>query len=74
MSRETPEAENPHQSPPVRQQQVDGERQALVAKLERAEQAYGELLERVQRYERERVEIKGRLRHILARLGGPWPT
>lgn len=39
------------------------------ARLERVERAYRELLERVQGFERERAEIRGRLERLLVRLG-----
>ena len=41
----------------------------LASRLGRLERAYAELLERVHRYERERVEIRNRLARILERLG-----
>lgn len=46
----------------------------VVARLEHMERAYGELLERVRRYERERVELKGRVARILATLEALGPV
>ena len=37
-------------------------------RLASVEQAYGELLQRIRRYERERAEIKHRLESIMAEL------
>ena len=42
--------------------------EALEARLAAVERAYEDLLERVHRYERERVEIRARIERILARL------
>lgn len=69
MSRDTPEALNHpffdfDASPP----ELD-DRTAMASRLAAVEQAYAELLARVDRYERERTEIRARLAHILARLG-----
>lgn len=47
----------------------EGDQTALAARLAHLEQAYGELLDRVRRYERERAEIRDRLKRILAWLG-----
>ena len=44
------------------------ERDALAARLATVERAYGELLERVRLFERERAEIRGRLKRLLAHL------
>jgi hypothetical protein len=44
------------------------ERDALAARLAAVERAYGELLERVRLYERERAEIRGRLEGLIARI------
>lgn len=44
------------------------ERDALAARLATVERAYGELQERVRAYERERAEIRGRLKRLLARI------
>jgi len=49
--------------------EVQGEREALAARLASVERAYADLLQRVRRYERERAEIKARLERILARIG-----
>jgi hypothetical protein len=49
--------------------EVQGERDALAARLASVERAYADLLQRVRRYERERAEIKARLERILARIG-----
>ena len=49
--------------------EVQGEREALAARLATMERAYADLLARVRRYERERAEIKARVERILARLG-----
>ena len=46
----------------------EGDAAALAARLQLLERAYEELLERVRRYERERVELKGRVARILAAL------
>ena len=52
------------------------ERETVEARLQAMERAYEDLLQRVRRYERERVEIRARLERILARLGtsGPRPA
>ena len=54
---------------------ADGDREgmprdALIQRLADVERAYGELLQRVRRYERERAEIRQRLSGILAELDG----
>ena len=48
-------------------------REALIHRLARVEQAYGELLQRVRQYERERAEIKHRLEGIMAELDAASP-
>jgi len=48
---------------------VPEEREELEARLVAVERAYAELLDRVRRYERERVDIRERLNRILARIG-----
>lgn len=48
-------------------------REALVHRLANVERAYGELLQRVRQYERERAEIKHRLEGIMAQLDGASP-
>jgi hypothetical protein len=45
------------------------ERATMASRLAALEQAHAELLERVSRYERERVEIRARLARLLAQLG-----
>lgn len=45
------------------------ERDALAARLATVERAYGELLERVRFYERERAELRDRLQQLLTRIG-----
>jgi DNA repair exonuclease SbcCD ATPase subunit len=50
-------------------QQVQGEREALAARLARVERDYQDLLQRVRRYERERAEIRTRLERLLDRIG-----
>jgi len=52
----------------ARHQEVEGEREALAARLAGLELAYENLLERVQRYERERAEIRARLERLLASM------
>lgn len=48
------------------------ERASLASRLAALERAHAELLERVDRYERERLEIRARLARLLAQLGpGP---
>jgi len=47
----------------------DHERAIMASRLAALEQAHAELLERVARYERERVEIRARLARLLAQLG-----
>jgi hypothetical protein len=48
---------------------LDGtEGAGLVDRLAVVERAYGELLQRVRRYERERAELKHRLASIMAQL------
>jgi uncharacterized protein YhaN len=55
--------------------EVPDERDALLARVARLERAYEDLLQRVRRYERERVEIRGRLERLLNRIGGlPGPV
>jgi hypothetical protein len=44
------------------------ERTSMASRLAALEQAHAELLERVSRYERERVEIRARLARLLAQL------
>jgi uncharacterized protein involved in exopolysaccharide biosynthesis len=48
--------------------EVSEDRDALAARLATVERAYGELLERVRRFERERAEIRRRLQRLLARI------
>jgi uncharacterized protein YhaN len=55
----------------ARHAEVEDERVALVARLAAVERAYEELLRRVQKYEGERVAIRGRVERLLARLGLP---
>ena len=50
------------------------ESQGLEARCAALERAYDDLLERVRRYERERVEIRARLARILGRMGPGTPT
>ena len=45
------------------------ERTTMASRLAALEQANAELLQRVDRYERERVEIRARLARLLAQLG-----
>ena len=45
------------------------DRATMASRLAALEQAHAELLERVARYERERVEIRTRLARLLAHLG-----
>ena len=45
-----------------------GEGDALATRLEAVERAYRELLGRVQRYERERADIRARLERVLAHI------
>ena len=47
----------------------DHERATMASRLAALEQAHAELLERISRYERERVEIRTRLARLLAQLG-----
>ena len=47
--------------------------EALVERLASVEQAYGELLQRLHQYERERAEIKHRLEGIMAQLDAASP-
>lgn len=47
--------------------------EALIHRLASVEQAYGELLQRVRQYERERAEIKHRLEGIMAELDAANP-
>jgi hypothetical protein len=47
----------------------DHERAIMASRLAALEQAHAELLERVARYERERVEIRARLARLLAQMG-----
>jgi uncharacterized protein YhaN len=51
--------------------EVPAERDALAARLARVERAYEDLLQRVDRYERERAEIRTRLESLLARIPAP---
>jgi dihydroxyacetone kinase len=48
--------------------------EALIHRLAKVEQAYGELLQRVRQYERERVEMKHRLEGIMAQLDAATPS
>jgi hypothetical protein len=69
MSRDTTEA---FDHPMFRFEPVvtdDHERAILASRLAALEQAHAELLERVARYERERVEIRARLARLLTQLG-----
>ena len=47
----------------------DAGAEGLAVRLAHVERSFGELLERLQRYERERVEIRTRLGLLLERLG-----
>jgi len=47
------------------------EPEAVAARLASIERAYEDLLQRVRRYERERVEIRARIERILARIASP---
>lgn len=47
--------------------------EALIDRLASVEQAYGELLQRVRQYERERAEIRHRLEGIMAQLDAASP-
>ena len=47
----------------------DHDRTTMASRLAALEQAHAELLERVARYERERIEIRTRLARLLAHLG-----
>jgi uncharacterized coiled-coil DUF342 family protein len=53
----------------VRHQEVQGEREALAARVAALERARDELAERVRHYECERVEIRSRLSRILTLMG-----
>jgi hypothetical protein len=53
--------------------EVSDERDSLKAQLARVERAYDDLLGLVRRYERERAEIKDRLRRILLHIGAGDP-
>ncbi len=70
MARETGEALEGAEEPFVHGPDAGAE-VSVVMRLVRVEQAYAELLERVRRYERERVEIKARLARLLSRLDTP---
>ncbi len=50
------------------------ESEGLIHRLANVERAYGELLQRVRQYERERVEIKRRLEGIMAQLDAAAPA
>ena len=53
---------------------ADGDpREALIHRLASVERAYGELLQVVRQYERERAEIKHRLEGIMAQLDAAEP-
>ena len=54
----------------ARHEQVRGEKEALVVRLSERERAYTVLLERLQRYEQERNEMRDRLEKILNRFEG----
>jgi hypothetical protein len=51
-----------------------GEQASLASRLAALEQANAELLARVDRYERERLEIRARLGRLLAQLGPVGPV
>ena len=57
----------------ARHGEVESERARLESRLATVERAYEDLLRRVQKYEGERVEIRGRVERLLARLGLPGP-
>jgi hypothetical protein len=54
--------------------QVPEEREALAARLAAVERAYAAALERLRLYEREREDIRGRLKRILVRIGFTEPA
>ena len=55
-------------------ERLQGERAALAARLSSTLRAYEDALQRLRRYERERVEMKARLERILSRIGPCSPT
>ncbi len=66
MSRDTLEVlEQRLQHVVARHEEVRGEREALAARLATMERAYAEVCQRLNRYERERMEIRSRLERIL---------
>jgi hypothetical protein len=71
MSRETQDVEAAavRSLLPPRQDDRPERAEVLLARLTALEAAYRELLERLGRYERERAEVRGRLRRMLARIG-----
>jgi hypothetical protein len=54
----------------ARHEQVRSEKEALVVRLSERERAYSILLERLQRYEQERNEMRDRLEKVLNRFEG----
>lgn len=69
MSRDTPEAlDHPFLDFDATPPELD-DRGAVASRLAAVERANAELRARVDRYERERSEIRSRLARILARLG-----
>lgn len=55
----------------ARHAEVEGERARLASRLAAVERAYEELLRRIEKYEGERSEIRGRVERLLERLGLP---
>jgi len=55
-------------------ERLQGEHAALAARLSSTLRAYEDALQRLRRYERERVEMKARLERILSRIGPCSPT
>jgi uncharacterized protein YceH (UPF0502 family) len=68
MSRDTTEAFD-HPVFTFEPAAADDHAAIMASRLAALEQAHAELLERVARYERERVEIRARLARLLAQLG-----
>jgi hypothetical protein len=68
MTRDTLAAVDAGAETPVASTHDGAPREVLMHRLASVEQAYGELLQRVHRYERERAEIKHRLEGIMAEL------
>ena len=68
MNRDNPEVVDQGRETAVDSSGVGADKESLIHRLASVERAYGELLQRVRQYERERAEIKHRLVGIMDRL------